>query len=311
MNVKVSIACIAALVAATTTAAAQETQQGVSGSATGEVSGSAAVTPPPPPAPPPPPPPADKPAPAARTVHVERAETGERKARVEPAPEGMTDHEQVIGKFAVGYFGFAQVPLATGVAPTGPVAPNAAIPVPGVRTINAPTIGVRYWLGERLGIDAGLGLGIASQSADRSSGNASGSTSSSTPIAIALHGGVPLVPAYGKHYKFLFVPEINLATAFETESAPGVPDQGRSGLLIDLGARVGTEIQFGFIGVPQLALQASVGLAFRRTSWRTAFTDAAGVDHQHAGSAVGLGTTVQSDPWAIFANNISALYYFP
>src|SRR6185436_12015249 len=89
-------------------------------------------------------------------------------------------------------------------------------------------------------------------------------------LGFAIHGGVPLAFAYGKHYKFLLVPELNLGLTTRTEKAqnlaPGAPVPGdihRSGMLLDLGARIGTEIQFGFIGIPELALQASVGLLFR------------------------------------------------
>lgn len=80
----------------------------------------------------------------------------------------------------------------------------------------------------------------------------------------------------------------------------------------DLGARIGTEIQFGFIGIPELALQASVGLNFQHSVWH-ASNPAKGTTKDAAASQTSteFGTTVQSDPWAIFTNNIAAIYYFP
>ncbi|HEY3667037.1 MAG TPA: hypothetical protein VGL19_13585, partial [Polyangiaceae bacterium] len=72
-----------------------------------------------------------------------------------------------------------------------------------------------------------------------------------------------------------------------------------------LGARAGTEIQFGFIGIPELSLQAGVGLAF--TYDRIKDSAPAGAVVQ---SRTALGTSVGDNPWNIFTGNIAALYYF-
>ena len=88
-------------------------------------------------------------------------------------------------------------------------------------------------------------------------------------------------------------------------AAPGGTDTDLSGLRIDAGARVGAEIYFGFIGIPQLALQASVGAYFTHQSWKVSQGNAS-----ESVTANTLGTSVQGEPWAIFVNNISALYYF-
>jgi hypothetical protein len=94
---------------------------------------------------------------------------------------------------------------------------------------------------------------------------------------------------------------------------PTPPDIHHSGFRFDGGARIGTEIQFGFIGVPELALQASVGLRFIHQNWNASQDAGPGVINPSSASqsANELGTTVQSDPWALFVNNISAIYYFP
>ena len=44
----------------------------------------------------------------------------------------------------------------------------------------------------------------------------------------------------------------------------GQPDTSLTGSRIEIGARAGAEIQFGFIGVPQLALQGSIGVNVAR-----------------------------------------------
>lgn len=227
--------------------------------------------------------------------------------------DGVTDHEKVVGKFGVGYFGVTNLPIGEG-GVTGVTRGNLA----------APTIGIRYWLSEKLGIDAGLGftfqsIGNREVTGPAAGGTATVSTDGPAALGFVVHGGLPLAFAYGKHYKFLLVPELNVGLTTRTEKAqnvpPGAPVPGdihRSGFLLDIGARIGTEIQFGFIGIPELALQASVGLLFRRDVARNQ-QDAAGVLPETSSSISNnvITTTVQSDPWALFVNNISAIYYFP
>jgi hypothetical protein len=65
---------------------------------------------------------------------------------------------------------------------------------------------------------------------------------------------------------------------------------------------VGAEIQFGFIGIPQLSLQGTVGLLFTHTETSTNVPAASAHTND-------LQTTVGATPWAIFANAIEATYY--
>jgi len=225
--------------------------------------------------------------------------------------DGITDHEKVVGKFGVMYFGVTQQPIGQG----APAAVQQG-------TVQMPMIGVRYWLQERLGLDLGIGFNFLSSSrATVANGQPETTTDGPAVVALGLHGGVPLAFAYGKHYKFLLVPELNVGYATQTEAAQNVPagtatppDIHRSGFRFDVGARIGTEIQFGFIGIPELALQASVGLNYRRQVWHASQDAAAPVVPNPSSSSLGTNdfrTTVQADPWALFVNNISAIYYFP
>lgn len=220
-----------------------------------------------------------------------------------------SDHEKVVGHFGVGYLGLTNIPIATG-GPTGAPAPM---------NVSAPVIGVRYWLGEKIGLDLGVGLGLTSSSQEvvgPGPGGAIVTTSQDRPsiFAMAIHGGVPLVLAHQKHFKFLLIPELNIGFATSSETpqaaAPGTGDISRTGFHLDLGARIGSEIHFGFIGVPQLSLQATVGVFARRDAWKVKQD----IANQSLSASVGqtsFGTSVQGDPWAIFANNISAIYYMP
>ena len=62
---------------------------------------------------------------------------------------------------------------------------------------------------------------------------------------------------------------------------------------------------FGFIGIPELALSATIGVQFEylRNTQSTGGTDA-------TDTTLSISTTVQNNPWDIFTGNVSARYYF-
>ena len=131
-------------------------------------------------------------------------------------------------------------------------------------------------------------------------------TDSPAPAALILHGGLPLALADSDHFTFQVVPELNFGFASNTIDGAGADgDQVYRGLHLDLGARAGAEIQFGFIDIPQLSLQAGVGLALAYDS--TSYEDDDTTDEW---SQTSLGTGVGDNPWNIFTANIAALYYF-
>jgi hypothetical protein len=183
-----------------------------------------------------------------------------------PADTG-NDHDSVVGHFGVGYFGIQDLPIGTAATK-------------GEGNIIAPVIGARYWIMPKLGIDAGVGF-----------------SDSSNGWGVALHGGVPLALATSHHFTFEVTPEATLA--FTGNSNMG----SYSGFLLDLGARAGAEIQFGFIGIPQLALQASVGLYLQHQAYGYP-------GNTPSVANTTLATSFNGDPWGIFTDNISALYYF-
>lgn len=210
--------------------------------------------------------------------------------------DGPADHEQVVGRFAVGYFGASQIPISSGT--TG-----------GTGTITAPFVGVRYWMSERLGLDLSLGFRTQSGSTETVNGNVTTTTDQPGVLAVGVKAGIPLALAYGKHFTFTLVPEILLAGATRTVVTQGQPDTSLTGSRIEIGARAGAEIHFGFIGVPQLALQGSVGVNVARRAVKGSVDLPTGTQSA-AADQIEFGTTVQSDPWALFTNNVAALYYF-
>jgi len=202
------------------------------------------------------------------------------------AVAGSSDHDAVVGRLAVGYLGRNGINIGAGGALAGVA-------------IDAPVIGVRYWLSDMLGIDAGLGFGMTSGSTDDAMGE---STDLPGWRLFMVHGGVPLSLASAGHFSFQIVPELNLGIASASQTVAGV-DASSSGFHLDIGARAGAEIHFGFIDVPQLSLQGSVGLRMN--------IDSTSADPGDAGSSrFSLGTTVGDNPWNIFTSNVAALYYF-
>lgn len=229
------------------------------------------------------------------TGQVGMALPGAAPAPQAQATQGDSDHDAMIGHLAVGFLGRRNMRIGN----------DQAGATPAFATIDAPVIGIRYWIDQLLGLD--LGLGFVSSSGSTTVLN----TSTDKPHALAaiLHGGVPLSLVSAKHYSFQIVPEINvgLATGGETPG-PGV-DVTYSGFHLDLGARAGGEIHFGFMGIPQLALQGSVGIAVAIDS-TTSTNNTAGIETSASNSDLTIGTSVHDNPWNIFTSNVAALYYF-
>lgn len=198
---------------------------------------------------------------------------------------GGTDHSLVVGHLGFGYMGRPGIGVGAGAV---------------AAQVNAPVIGVRYWLDPRMGIDVGLGFGIESGSTT-TNGN---SVDNPSYWAFVLHGGVPFALAAGRHYTFQIIPEANIGLGGGSSGPDG--NVSSSGFLLDLGARAGAEIQFGFIGLPELSLQGSIGASLAVASAST--TPDGG--EKTGTSSFGFRTNVYNSPWAIFTNSVTALYYF-
>jgi hypothetical protein len=204
------------------------------------------------------------------------------------APQG-DDHQRVVGHIAVGYLGINQVPVAT-----------------VANLITAPAIGVRYWFSDLIGLDVGLGLGYTSQVSVMVLG---GNSTAHDVFGFIVHAGVPIAPAHTDHFVFEITPEANFGVGSGNVPAPPgsmVGGTGLNGLLFQLGGRAGAELHFGFIGVPQLSLTASVGLYFQYQS--ASINPPVGANM--SGDLTTISTTVMGQPWQIFAGTISAFYYF-
>jgi hypothetical protein len=222
------------------------------------------------------------------------------------ATAGYSDHDQVVGRLAVGYFGITNVGAGAG---GGAGSNDSPYSVTGF----APVVGVRYWINPTIGLDLGVGLSIVG-----------GSLSNETPPAaevdidrnsftgFILHGGVPIALASVDHFSFQVIPEANVGfTGASSDPNGGADgDVSHSGFHLDVGARVGAEIHFGFMKLPQLSLIGSVGLRLDMDSGSTTDSTGPGGDVDTKSSRTELHTTVGANPWAVFTNQVAALYYF-
>lgn len=220
------------------------------------------------------------------------------------ATPGTSDHAQMVGRLAVGYFGITNTGAGADIADVGPN--DSPYAVPG----QAPVVGVRYWIDPLIGIDVGLGMSLIGGNIDTGVANAPDIKRGSF-TGFLIHGGVPLALASADHFTFEVIPELNLGFAGGSfdPNGNGAGKVEYSGFHFDVGARVGAEIHFGFIHLPQLSLVASVGLRFDSDKGKTEDSTAA-PSVKTSSSKSEFHTTVGSNPWAIFTDNVAALYYF-
>ncbi len=218
------------------------------------------------------------------------------------ATTGDSDHDQMVGRIAVGYMGRHTIPLWPAVGATNNIA-----------SLDAPEVGVRYWIDQMIGIDVGVGLGMQGGSTTVDPPGQSVDDQGGT--AFLIHGGVPLSLASAGHFSFEIIPELNVGFGSSSWKAPGNPpgqaDHDYSSFLFDIGARAGAEIHFGFMGIPQLSLQGSVGLLYQMQSVKDDQKPFGGVGEiKTSHSTWRFATTVNDNPWNIFTSNVAALYYF-
>jgi hypothetical protein len=227
----------------------------------------------------PPPPPAEPP-PAAESPPAVVAFAPPPVAA--PRPESDFDVDQ--RRWAVGYAGVSLVPTGAG-------------------SITVPALGLRYWMSPSSGVDVALGIGYTGGSTE----SAGTSTGKSTVFGVLVQGGIPFVLSTHRHVNFELGPYLTVGYGRTSSGMmayyPAETDY--NGLRVDVGARAGFEVFFGFIGIPELALSATIGAQFEylRTAQSMNGTDSSDTTYS-------LLTTVQNNPWDIFAGSVAARYYF-
>jgi hypothetical protein len=201
-----------------------------------------------------------------------------------PAPRVESDFDVERRRWAIGYAGISTVPTGSG-------------------AVTVPALGLRYWMNPGMGLDVALGIAWTGGSTD----SAGVSTDKNAVFGVLAQGGLPFVLSAHRHVNFELGPYLTvgyggtsggMSSAYTTQT-------DFNGLRLDVGARAGFEVFFGFIGIPELALSATIGVQFEylRNSQSTGGT---GVTD----TTLSISTTVQNSPWDIFTGNVSARYYF-
>ena len=227
--------------------------------------------------PPPPAPPAPPPAVVAVPQQAEftRAE----------APRVDSDFDVEQRRWAIGYAGVSLVPTGAG-------------------SLTVPAVGVRYWTTPSMGVDFALGIGWTGGSVKDTSGM---STDKNGVYGFLVSGGVPFVLSTHRHVNFEVEPYLTFGYGKTSTGTTAYysTQTDYSGRRLDVGARAGFEVFFGFIGIPELALSATIGAQFEYLHTDQNLSSLDSTD-----TTLSISTTVQNNPWDIFAGNIAARYYF-
>jgi hypothetical protein len=218
---------------------------------------------------------------------------------------GKNDHQKVVGSVGIGWLGVSNIPLAFA-TPGLDAAGDPTVNGFAETQLAAPAVGARIWFSELVGLDVGLGLHFSSGSTEANNI----SVDKAPRFGMLIHAGVPLAFTSGEHVAFLLIPELNFAFATsEVDSpliaAPAPPPAELSGLRVDVGARSGLEVHFGFMGLPELSLEGTVGIFLTNQS-----TSASVGNAKISDSDLLITTTSFDSPWDIFRTAVAARYYF-
>jgi hypothetical protein len=166
-------------------------------------------------------------------------------------------------------------------------------------------------------LELGLGFNVQSGSSAREIPNPDPTlarteeSDAPSTSAVAAHLSLPISMYSIGHFNLLLLPELDIGyssasySAFEVSTSGEELDLSLKGLLVGAGARIGAELSFGFLEIPQLALQTSFGLRVEYRRHKGSIGDA-----EMVLSDTAFGTSWYDDPWELLAGNIAMMYYF-
>lgn len=225
-----------------------------------------------------------------------------------------TDQGRWVGRIGIGFYGLHAIPLpqadASLIDPSDPNSPFQLNVHDLSRTFTAPAVGIRYWFNRDVGLDAAIGFWMYGGSDKSTDPNGTRESDLESRTAFLIHAGLPIVLGGGKHVSVQLTPEVNLGFAsgkWKPSPAGGnlPPAVDESGFLFQVGTRIGAEVFFGFIGMPELALDGSLGLYLQTQSG----TASAG-NVEMTRSEMMIATNNFNSPWEFFTSSLAARYYF-
>ena len=189
------------------------------------------------------------------------------------------------------------------------------------------TVGARYWLSNSLAIEGGLAFGFQSGGTTTTTTAGAGTTTVAADnpnfFGIGVQIGLPIMLAEAKHLSIHLDPYLALHYGHSAITLTPANDETRdlslNAVLFRVGANATAELQFGFLGIPQLGLQATlgVGLDYGSSSFNTVITTTrAGqqprTETTASASGLSVGTTVGPNYSLaeMITGSISAVYYF-
>jgi hypothetical protein len=231
---------------------------------------------------------------------------------------GPTDHSVVVGHLALRYFGTTR---ATALAAAGMGAPSSG------GSLDLHTVGIRYWLNGSLGIEGGLSFGIrtASSSTTTVQGSTTTNVNSDAPNALGfgLRVALPIQLAEAKHVSIQLAPYLQLnyaRSALQWADMPATNDVTNSSMnffSLEIGATAQAELQFGFLGAPQLGLIAQFGLGLSYATVSRTDEQVPSGNRRVSSTTTNstgqfnLGTTIGNYSLAdIISGSLSAVWYF-
>ncbi|HYD41754.1 MAG TPA: hypothetical protein VEB43_13080, partial [Anaeromyxobacter sp.] len=215
------------------------------------------------------------------------------QARAPDAPVG--DSERAMGTYALAVFNTQPFEFP---------ASGGADPLP----LTVYTVGLRHWTRSPLGPfknwgwDAGLGLAFRRSSVTSPQAGVLSSDDGPALTGWGLHVGLPLAVTHHRHATFELVPELDVIYAHEKIPAldAGGDATSYSGWSARVGAKAGFEIYFGFVDLPQLAIEASLGLSLSYDSVKTTVGPI-----ERSTRTWGIQTLRGNEPWSIFTGSVA------
>ncbi|MDP2271759.1 MAG: hypothetical protein Q8N23_33230 [Archangium sp.] len=238
------------------------------------------------------------PPPAVEQEAVEPKALESTKVMLKPMPPPPTARQARSGTVGVGYLGVAgMTPLFGGLGGgLGGLGSLSAF------RVSAPILGVRWWFRDsRLGLDLGLGAMVTAGS------ETSGALTNTPSLQLVAHAGLPIAIASTQHVIVLLAPE--LRAGYSTLLNDG--SFALTGSLLELALRGAVELFFGFIGVPELSLEAAIRVGFMREAQGLSnFAPLGPGGNTLTNETFRFSTSLSGDAGSVIASTLSLKYYF-
>lgn len=228
-------------------------------------------------------------------------------AGAEAASELPTDHSAVVGHWGIGYLGSSQVSVLA-------QKPDESNPLP-LSPVDLHSVGVRYWMSPKVGVEFGAAVGTGMASTSISKGNTTSTEESPGYLAFEVQAGLPVIVAETRHLAFHIAPFLAYRRASSSLTVTTGSDSAGIKLTdqtFQAGANLTAEWQFGFIGLPELGLQARLGVAVVRQAVGIALSSNGTVVSEYERATTRFGTSVGSegDVAGQVLGHLAAVWYF-